>query len=303
MQSRGIIMRPPMHHAARKTTSHCKSARNRRFSSWMVLGCSEFAEKRAQTTRGQLAQTCRWACPVGQFRHGQYDLAPCRGPRGHNGAEPSLHGGDGLGVARVVYRAGFVYFCVSCTFWRCTFPSGSGRGYGVADVGRLQICAAGIAGRACRRNSIARKHSAAGATVDQQRHTHDRIRGHGVFAGEPVSHSYRTGNAPGCAATAGRDAGVHGVCGAAYVGVQVLFGISPAERYFAGLRRFVVGYSAGILVAAPLLFMFFADRRRKQLIAFLRLPEAWAQVATVQDCMWGGFCWIRKVTSAISTCY
>lgn len=78
------------------------------------------------------------------------------------------------------------------------------------------------------------------------------------------------------------------VCGAAYVGVQVLFGISPAERYFAGLRRFVVGYSAGILVAAPLLFMFFADRRRKQLMAFLRLPEAWAQVATVQACMWGG---------------
>lgn len=39
---------------------------------------------------------------------------------------------------------------------------------------------------------------------------------------------------------------------------------------------------------APLLFMFFADRRRKQLMAFLRLPEAWAQVATVQACMWGG---------------
>jgi signal transduction histidine kinase len=78
------------------------------------------------------------------------------------------------------------------------------------------------------------------------------------------------------------------LCGAAYVGVQVLFGISPAERYFAGLRRFTVDYSAGILVAAPLLFMFFAETRRKQLIAFLRLPEAWAQVATVQACMWGG---------------
>lgn len=79
------------------------------------------------------------------------------------------------------------------------------------------------------------------------------------------------------------------VCGIVYVGVLIAFGIGPADRYFQGSRRFFIGYSASTLVAAPLLFMLFSQKRRVQFADFLRSPEAWLQIATVAACIWWVF--------------
>jgi len=79
------------------------------------------------------------------------------------------------------------------------------------------------------------------------------------------------------------------VCGVAYVGVLVSFGIGPADRYFNGARRFFIGYSVGILVAAPLVLMLFDERRRKQFVAYLRSFEAWLQVVAIGACVWWVF--------------
>lgn len=76
------------------------------------------------------------------------------------------------------------------------------------------------------------------------------------------------------------------VCGIIYVGVLIAFGIGPADRYYQGARRFFIGYSASTLVAAPLLFMLFSQKRRVQFADYLRSPEAWMQVATVAACIW-----------------
>jgi two-component system, LuxR family, sensor kinase FixL len=75
------------------------------------------------------------------------------------------------------------------------------------------------------------------------------------------------------------------LCGVAYVGVLVAFGIGPADRYFNGARRFFIGYSVGILVAAPLLLMAFDERRRKQFASFLQSREAWLQIAAIAGCV------------------
>jgi two-component system sensor kinase FixL len=79
------------------------------------------------------------------------------------------------------------------------------------------------------------------------------------------------------------------IFGAAYVGMLVLFGIGPVDRIHTGTRRFVIGYSVGILVMAPLLFMLFSQRRRKQFKDLLRSYEAWAQIATILACVWWVF--------------
>ncbi|MEQ1774512.1 MAG: ATP-binding protein [Burkholderiales bacterium] len=79
------------------------------------------------------------------------------------------------------------------------------------------------------------------------------------------------------------------VCGVAYVGVLVSFGIGPADRYFNGARRFFIGYSAGILIVAPLLFMLFGERRRKQFAEFLHSFEALAHIAAIAACVWWVF--------------
>ncbi len=79
------------------------------------------------------------------------------------------------------------------------------------------------------------------------------------------------------------------VFGVAYVGVLVLFGFGPADRYFNGARRFFIGYSVGVLVAAPLLFMLFSQKRRKQFMELLRSHEAWAQILTILACVWWVF--------------
>ena len=75
------------------------------------------------------------------------------------------------------------------------------------------------------------------------------------------------------------------VCGVAYVGVLVWFGIGPDGRYFNGARRFFIGYSMGILVAAPLIFMLSSEKRRMQFADFLRAPEGWLQTAAVLACV------------------
>jgi len=79
------------------------------------------------------------------------------------------------------------------------------------------------------------------------------------------------------------------ICGIAYVGVLVSFGSGPADRYFNGTRRFFIGYSVGILVAAPLLFMLFSEKRRKQFMEFMHAPEAWVQIAAIAACVWWVF--------------
>lgn len=76
------------------------------------------------------------------------------------------------------------------------------------------------------------------------------------------------------------------LCGMAYVGVLIAFGIGPADRYFNGARRFFIGYSVGILVAAPLLLMVFNKKRRQQFMAFVCSPEAWLQVVALGACIW-----------------
>jgi two-component system sensor kinase FixL len=78
-------------------------------------------------------------------------------------------------------------------------------------------------------------------------------------------------------------------CGIVYVGVLVEFGIGPADRYFNGARRFFIGYSVGILIAAPLLLMLFSERRRKQFKELLFSFEAWAHVAAIGACVWWVF--------------
>ncbi len=78
------------------------------------------------------------------------------------------------------------------------------------------------------------------------------------------------------------------ICGVAYVGVLISFGIGPADRYFNGARRFFIGYSLGILIAAPLVFMLFSDKRRQQFSDALRSFNAWTQVAAIAACT----CWV-----------
>ncbi|HTD90797.1 MAG TPA: ATP-binding protein [Burkholderiales bacterium] len=79
------------------------------------------------------------------------------------------------------------------------------------------------------------------------------------------------------------------VCGVAYLGVLISFGIGPADRYFSGTRRFFIGYGAGILVAAPLLFMMFSEKRRSKFMEYLHSREAWLQAAGIAVCIWWVF--------------
>ena len=79
------------------------------------------------------------------------------------------------------------------------------------------------------------------------------------------------------------------LCGVAYVGVLVAHGIGPADRYFNGARRFFIGYSVGVLVAAPLLLMYLCEKRRAQFDAWVRAPEAWLQIAGIALCVWWVF--------------
>ena len=84
------------------------------------------------------------------------------------------------------------------------------------------------------------------------------------------------------------------VCGVAYVGVLVSYGIGPTDRAFNGARRFFIGYSVGVLVAAPLLFMAFSAQRRAQLAALVRAREAWLLLAVIAVCVWWVFLQDRK---------
>lgn len=75
------------------------------------------------------------------------------------------------------------------------------------------------------------------------------------------------------------------LCGIAYVGVLVAHGIGPADRYFNGARRFFIGYSVGILIAAPLLLMCFSAKRRARFAQVLQGPEAWLHIAVIVACI------------------
>lgn len=79
------------------------------------------------------------------------------------------------------------------------------------------------------------------------------------------------------------------LCGMVYVGVLVAYSIGAEGRYFNGARRFFIGYSVGILVAAPLVLMMFSARRRAQFARALRAPEAWLMMAAIVLCIWWVF--------------
>ena len=79
------------------------------------------------------------------------------------------------------------------------------------------------------------------------------------------------------------------LCGVVYVGVLLAFGIGPADRYFNGARRFFIGYSVGVLIAAPLLFMAFRAKRRQQFRGWSQSREAWLQMLTIMVCMYWVF--------------
>ena len=79
------------------------------------------------------------------------------------------------------------------------------------------------------------------------------------------------------------------LCGVVYVGVLVSYSIGPADRYFNGSRRFFIGYSVGVLVAAPLTFMLFSEQRRRQFMEYLLSYTAWAQFAAIAVCVWWVF--------------
>jgi signal transduction histidine kinase len=76
------------------------------------------------------------------------------------------------------------------------------------------------------------------------------------------------------------------LCGLAYVGVLGGFDIGREDSYFSGLSRFFIGYSVGILIAAPLLFMMLRAKRRRQLGAMLRSFEAWLQMLSITACLY-----------------
>ncbi len=83
--------------------------------------------------------------------------------------------------------------------------------------------------------------------------------------------------------------GVSFICmlaaGAIYVGVLVAFGIGATQHYVNAAKRFFIGYSVGILVAAPLLFMLFSARRRAQFMLLARSHYAWLQLAAILACV------------------
>jgi two-component system, LuxR family, sensor kinase FixL len=79
------------------------------------------------------------------------------------------------------------------------------------------------------------------------------------------------------------------ICGVAYVGVLLSFGIGSADRYFNGARRFFIGYSVGILIAGPLLFMALRVKRRRQFADMLRSREAWLQLLAIVACVYWVF--------------
>jgi signal transduction histidine kinase len=79
------------------------------------------------------------------------------------------------------------------------------------------------------------------------------------------------------------------LCGVVYVGVLLAFGIGPADRYFNGARRFFIGYSVGVLIAAPLLFMAFRAKRRQQFREFFQSRQAWLQALTIAACVYWVF--------------
>lgn len=74
--------------------------------------------------------------------------------------------------------------------------------------------------------------------------------------------------------------------GMIYVGILVYFGIGPLDRAHTGTRRFWIGYSVGILIAAPIILMYFSDRRRAQFREMLRTPVAYLQIVAIAASAW-----------------
>jgi two-component system sensor kinase FixL len=75
------------------------------------------------------------------------------------------------------------------------------------------------------------------------------------------------------------------LCGIVYVGLLVAHGVGGEARYFNGARRFFIGYSVGMLVAAPLVLMLFSAKRRVRFAQMLHSREAWLQAAVMLACI------------------
>ena len=65
----------------------------------------------------------------------------------------------------------------------------------------------------------------------------------------------------------------------------MLFRSGGEARYFNGARRFFIGYSVGMLVAAPLVLMLFSAKRRVRFAQMLHSREAWLQAAVMLACI------------------
>jgi len=74
-------------------------------------------------------------------------------------------------------------------------------------------------------------------------------------------------------------------CGMAYVAVLMYFDIGGGGRYFHSTRRFFIGYSVGVLVVAPVIFMVLRARRRHQIAAFFRSGEGKLQIVAIAACV------------------
>jgi len=74
--------------------------------------------------------------------------------------------------------------------------------------------------------------------------------------------------------------------GIAYVFTLVTYNIGPMDRYFFAVRRFFIGYSVGILVAAPFLLMLQSDKRCRELKQLFFSRLFWLQVISIFVCLW-----------------
>jgi two-component system sensor kinase FixL len=91
------------------------------------------------------------------------------------------------------------------------------------------------------------------------------------------------------------------LCGLAYVGTLAFFDLGRGGRYWYGVRRFFIGYSASILVAAPLIFMLFDLAWRRQIAAFSRSGEAWLLVAAIAACV--GWVFLQEQRTHVQNFY
>jgi two-component system sensor kinase FixL len=80
------------------------------------------------------------------------------------------------------------------------------------------------------------------------------------------------------------------LAGMGYVSTLTYFDLDQGGRFFYGSRRFFIGYSVGVLVTAPLIFMVFNSARRARIAAYLCTVECWLQIMAIAACLvWVSF--------------